>query len=415
MPSFVQRVTDVHRPDIVTPVTISHGITEFFSIAFPPIIPILVADLEITYGQAGLLVTVFFIMYSLFQLPAGVIGDYIGKTRLMLFGLVSMVGGIAFAGFAPNYETLIVAQAIAGVGGSTFHPTGMSIISDVETNETEGKAMGVFGFGGTLGTMAAPLVIGGIGELFGWRIALLVGATLGGIMTVFVLNLFVTASFSTSESLRPDGGSTLQERGDTLRKAMAFLTTRRIALLFLITLFVSLQHRAIQTFTTSYIAAETGVSISISNVAFFMLLLGGSIASLWAGDLADRFDRYYLGIGASLFTAMLVGATLLLMRLSTSLTVEALIPVMIVWFMLIGIAMYVSYPVKNALVSSEATEAYSGSLFGIIQTGSALGSAGGPAIFGFLATELGVASAFPMIAGASLILSLLFLLLMVLH
>ena len=406
----IRRVLAVSRPRVVGPVTVGHGINEFFAIVIPPIIPLLVSDFGITYGEAGFLLTIFFVMYSIFQLPAGVLADRIGKIRIMIVGLVAMAGAILFASFADNYGMLLVAQTLAGIGGSTFHPTGMSIISDVETRETEGKAMGVFGFGGALGTMSSPLIVGGLAAIAGWRIALLGAALLGITITVLTVP-FLIASESTGSSLRTDGGQSapLRDLLHPLKGLIDVPITRGVVLLFLITLVLSLQHRAIQTFTTSYVAAETGASTSVGNLAFFTLLLGGSLASLWAGDLADRFDRELLGIGAAVATAILVSATLLVTHLFGGLPIELLIAVLALWFAVIGVMMYASYPVKNALVSEKADSASSGSLYGIIQTASAAGSASGPAIFGALATEWGVVAAFPAIAGVSLVLALLFL------
>ncbi len=404
----LRRVTDVSRPRIVAPITAGHGINEFFAIVIPPIIPLLVTDFGVTYGQAGVLLTVFFVMYSLFQLPAGVVADRIGKNRLMLVGLVGMTGGIGLAGFAPNYELLLVAQAIAGISGSTFHPAGLSIVSDVETAETKGKAMGVFGFGGTVGTMAAPLVVGGLAALAGWRIALVGAAVLGGGMTLVVAYFILTLSADTESVVRADGGRGSADWIRSAREAASALATRDIGVLCLITLVMSLQHRAIQTFTTSYVAAETGATVSISNLAFFTLLVGGGVASLGGGELADRTNRYYLGIGAALATAGLVGATVFVTNLTVVLSSVVLIAVLVGWFAIIGAMMYLSYPVKNALISERARAAHSGSLFGVVQTGSAIGSASGPAVFGVLATEWGLIAAFPAIAGVGLVLAALF-------
>ena len=402
-----RRVTEVSRPRIVGPITASHGINEFFAIVIPPIIPLLVTDLGITYGQAGLLLTVFFAMYSLFQLPAGFVADRIGKNRLMLGGLAGMSGGIALAALAPNYELLIVAQAMAGISGSTFHPTGLSIISDVESGDTEGKAMGVFGFGGTIGTMAAPLVVGGLAALAGWRVALFGAALLGGAMTILIAYFLVRFAESTP-SVRTDGGRTTSDWARMVRRSARALATRDIGILFLITLVMSLQHRAIQTFTTSYVAAETGAAVSVSNLAFFTLLVGGGVASLWGGELADRMNRYHVGIGAALATAVLVGASVFLTDLTAGLPAVVLIGVLVVWFAVIGAMMYMSYPVKNALISERARESHSGSLFGVVQTGSAIGSASGPAVFGLLADRWGVVAAFPAIAAVGLLLAGLF-------
>jgi MFS family permease len=399
---------EVTRPHIVGPITVSHGINEFFAIVIPPVIPFLVTDLGISYSQAGFLLTNFFIMYLLFQLPAGAVADLIGKTRLMIAGLIGMSAGIFLAGLAPNYEMLLVAQAITGISGSTFHPAGLSILSDVEDPDTEGKAMGVFGFGGALGTMAAPLVVGGLAALADWRIALSGAALLGGGMTIVIAYPLVTLSSGSRASSRSDGGWNPRNRLQSLRDSVTALATHDIGILCLITVISSLQHRAIQTFTTSYVASETGASVSISNLAFFTLLGGGSIASLWAGELADRMNRVYLGIGTALATAALVGTILFVAQLARGLPFSLLIVVLAIWFALIGSMMYANYPVKNALVSERASEAHSGSLFGIVQTSSAIGSASGPALFGIIATKWGVVTAFPAIAGASLLIVLLF-------
>ncbi len=408
MSNPLQRVTDVSQPQTVAPITISHGINEFFAIVIPPIIPLLVSDIGISYGQAGFLLTIFFAMYSLFQLPAGLVADRIGKNRLMITGLVGMATGIVLAGVAPNYEFLLVAQAIAGISGSTFHPTGLSIISDVENADTKGKAMGVFGFGGTLGTMTAPLLVGGLAAVAGWRIALTGAALLGGVMTLVVAHLLFRSADVSLPTVQTDGGQVTTDWLQVARETITALATRDIGLLCVITLVMSLQHRAIQTFTTSYVAAETGASVSVSNLAFFTLLVGGGVASLWGGDLADRMNRYHLGIGAAIATATLVGATLFVTQLSTTLPSTLLIGVLVVWFAIIGASMYLSYPVKNALISERANDSFSGSLFGVVQTGSALGSASGPAVFGVLATEWGVIAAFPAIASAGLLLAILF-------
>jgi hypothetical protein len=42
------RMTTVSRPRVVGPITVGHGVNEFFSIVLPPIIPLLVSDLGIT-------------------------------------------------------------------------------------------------------------------------------------------------------------------------------------------------------------------------------------------------------------------------------------------------------------------------------------------------------------------------------
>lgn len=400
IPDRLRSVVTVGRPWVVAPVTVGHGVNEFLSIVLPPVIPLLVADFGISYSQAGFLLTVFFLMYLLFQLPAGILGDRIGQSRLIVVGLLAMALGIGVASVAQTYGMLLVAQAIAGIGGSTFHPAGMSIISDVEGAATEGRAMGVFGFGGAIGTMTAPVVVGGLAAVAGWRIALGGGAALALAITLLSGPALLRARGGDKATPATDGGqkrSASTRLRATLSAARVPITTR-IVVLFCITLVLSMQARGIQTFTTAYVSTETGSSLAAGNFSFFTLLVGGSLASLWAGGLADRVDRGKLGAVVSGATALLVAGNLVVVPLLSDLPQLVVLAVLSGWFALIGVGVYAAYPVKNALVSTEAEVASSGSLFGLIQTASAIGSAAGPAVFGVVATRWSVEAAFPSIA-----------------
>jgi MFS family permease len=192
--------------------------------------------------------TVFFLMYLLFQLPAGILGDRIGQSRLIVVGLLAMALGIGVASIAETYGTLLVAQAIAGIGGSTFHPAGMSIISDVEGTGTEGRAMGVFGFGGALGTMAAPVVVGGLAAVAGWRIALAGGAALA--LGITLLSGPALLRARGADKTATDGGreQSASARFRAVLAAARVPITARIVVLFCITLVLSMQARGIQQF-----------------------------------------------------------------------------------------------------------------------------------------------------------------------
>lgn len=403
----LRRAVAVGRPRVVGPVTVGHGVNEFLSIVLPPVIPLLVTDFGITYGEAGLLLTVFFLMYLLFQLPAGILGDRIGGARLIVVGLLAMVVGVGIASTAESYGMLLAAQAVAGIGGSTFHPAGMSVISDVEGATTEGRAMGVFGLGGTLGTMASPVIVGGVAAIAGWRLALGVAAVLGLIVTGLAGPALLRARGDGNGSIVPDGGrsQTVAGRLRAVIENAGLVGGWPVVVLFAVTMMLSMQTRGILTFTTAYVSTETGLSVLAGNLSFFGLLVGGSLISVPAGGLADRLNRPRLGMVLGAGTAMIVGATAIAVPILSELPRPALVAVLAIWFATIGGIVYALFPLKNALVSSRAEKASSGGLFGLIQTASAIGSASGPAVFGILATRWGVGAAFPAISvtGAALV------------
>lgn len=430
MKQLLSEYRKIKRPRNVGLISVSHGINEFYGLAFPPIIPILVTDLGISYTQAGLLLTVFYVMYSVFQLPAGIVGDRIGKARLLIWGLLGMAAALVLASTAQTYEMLLVAQGIMGISGSTYHPAGMAMLSDTETKETEGKAMGVFGLGGMIGVASAPIIIGGLASVIGWRTALAVAAALGFVVTV-VFKFSYRTPTQTQRTVEDGGTREIVENSETktiadgerdaksptdeseasgpfdrrgpgakswLHEVFGFELTANIAFLCLVVLLVSLQIRSIQTFATSFLVDGVGRSTSTANGIFFVMLAASAVSSIWVGGLADRFDRGLLGVVAAVATSVLLFAVFVVFLLEAAIVGWLLTGLLGLVFGLLGLAVYGCTPIKNAIISEYASADSSGSLFGVTQTASAVGSAAGPVTFGHISTEFGIGYAFPMIA-----------------
>ena len=53
----------------------------------PVLVPIM-REFQLSYAQAGLLATAFFYAYTFMQLPAGVLGDWIGKKAILVLAPV---------------------------------------------------------------------------------------------------------------------------------------------------------------------------------------------------------------------------------------------------------------------------------------------------------------------------------------
>lgn len=395
----VSRYLEVDSPRLVLLISGAHGINEFFSVALPPILPLLVTDFGISYAEAGFLVTVYFVMYTLFQLPAGFLADRVDKRWPIVAGMVLLSAGMGLAATAETYPILILSQMLAGIGGSTYHPAGMSLVSDVETVDTEGKAMGLHGLGGIVGTMLAPLLVGGIASLRDWRTALTVVAGVGVLYALGFLLLFreppTPEQVGTPAEESIDGGSVepLSQRiRSTVDGAVQLLFSWPVLGLITAKIAFGLQFGAVRTYTTSYVFATAGESASVANVVFFVLLAGGGIASIWFGGLADEIDRRFLLPATFLFAGVLVASTVLLPP-------DPLI--LLGWFFIVGMAVYAGLPVMNTLVSQYASRDSSGGLFGVTQTASALGSATAPILFGAIATRRGLSVAFPTIAVVS--------------
>lgn len=393
------RLFGVANPRQVWLVSGAHGINEFYSVALPPILPLLVADFGISYSEAGVLLTVFFATYSLFQLPAGILADRIGQRWLLATGMIVLSAGVLAAAAAQRYETLLLAQALGGVGGSTYHPSGMSLISDLERGTTEGKAMGIHGLGGVVGTALAPAMIGGIAVLVDWRTALAVAAVVGVAYAVGFLVLFREG---VGPEARADGGSSPAGRTwwTRLSDQVTIPLARWVGVLFVANLAIATQIGAVRTFTTSYLVDAAGLSTSLANGVFFVTLVGAGLSSLGGGILADSVDRSTLGIGLMAASAVVFLGTGLIPQYPV---------LLIAWFFLLGVIVWAAVPTMNALTSSYSERSFSGSLFGVMLTAGSIGSAGGPLLFGVAAEQVGLRAAFAVLAGVSAVGAVAFL------
>ncbi|MEF8877750.1 MAG: MFS transporter, partial [Haloarculaceae archaeon] len=398
------RLFSVSNPREVWLVTVAHAVNEFYSVALPPILPLLVDDFAISYGEAGALLTVFYVTYSVFQLPAGALADRVGQRWILAVGMVVLSGGILLAAGAGDYRTLVAAEVLAGIGGSTYHPAGMSIISDLEGSTTEGKAMGIHGLGGVVGTALAPALVGGLAALFDWRLALTVGAAVGLVYGLIFLALFrdvpgpaVEADGGPEPDAEPDRGpaghgSASGNRGASTRTFASVPLERWVAVLFLANLAISTELGAVRTFVTSYLVEHAGTSTGLANGVFFAMLVGAGIASLGAGTLADTMDRRTLGVAAMVASALALAGTAL---------VPAVPVALVAWFFLTGVVMWAALPAMNAITSAYSERGFSGSLFGVMLTAGSLGGAAGPLLFGVAAERFGMGTAFPMVAVVS--------------
>jgi len=392
----------VTHPRQVWLITLAHGVNEFYSVALPPILPLLIQDFGITYGKAGALLTVFFTMYSIFQLPAGMLADRIGQTKLLAAGMMVLGVGLLIVATATDYYMLILGQVIAGIGGSTYHPAGMSLISDLEAGSTEGRAMGIHGLGGVVGMALAPALIGGLASVLDWRTALVGGASVGIVYALLFLLLFNLPSGAESETpVSADGGPDAESVRERIRELVAVPLTLWVAVLFIASFLIALATGAVRTFAPSYLYDVLSESTTLSNSVYFAMLVGAGGASIGGGHLADKLDRTRLIIGILVLSTVVLASTAF---------VPASTFVLVLWFFVLGLVLFAAFPVVNSLTSAYSEAEFSGILFGIMLSASSLGGAVGPLVFGVAAERLGMVVAFPLIAGVFVLAILPFLL-----
>jgi MFS family permease len=94
----------------------------------PPVISTLVHDLDITHEEAGLLMTVYLVVYCLGSLVAGFLSDRFGAKPVMASGL--LLASIAGYFFASNvsYPLMLLSRVIIGWGAAFVYAPGLKFV-----------------------------------------------------------------------------------------------------------------------------------------------------------------------------------------------------------------------------------------------------------------------------------------------
>lgn len=133
-------------------------------------IPSAKQDLGISDANQHWVITAYTLAFGSLLLLGGRIGDYMGRKKIFLIGLVGFAAASALGGVASNQGLLFASRALQGVFGALLAPAALSIISVTFTVPKErAKAFGVIGaISG--GGAAIGLILGGaLTEFFSWR------------------------------------------------------------------------------------------------------------------------------------------------------------------------------------------------------------------------------------------------------
>jgi EmrB/QacA subfamily drug resistance transporter len=120
-------------------------------------------------------VTAYALAFGSLLLIGGRLGDYFGRKRTLIAGLLGFALASAIAGLARSYDVLVAARALQGAFGALLAPSALSILTTTFRDPGErGKAFGIYGAiaggGGAIG-----LLLGGVlTEYIDWRSTLFV-------------------------------------------------------------------------------------------------------------------------------------------------------------------------------------------------------------------------------------------------
>ena len=161
-------------------------------------LPSIQRDLGASAGTVQWVVSGYALAFGLALVPAGRLGDTLGRRRMFMIALSAFVLTSALSGAAPTAALLIGARLLQGAAGGMLVPQNSGLIQELFHGAERGKAFGILGATIGLSTAAGPVVGGLILAAFtgpdGWRWVFYVNVPIGLVALLLAARLVPSSS-----------------------------------------------------------------------------------------------------------------------------------------------------------------------------------------------------------------------------
>jgi MFS family permease len=331
-----------------------HAFTHLYGVALMPLYLLMQKDFKLeSVEKATLLVTIMMATYYLPSYPMGILADRWNRKKLLGWGLA--VNALGFVGLAlsPNYAWAVASVAVAGFGGSFYHPAATAMVARLYPVGT-GRALGLVAIGASAGFFVGPLYTG-------WRAGMLEHA-LGAaawrrpVLELGLIGLVATLAFVwLADNERP-----LEKPRETRAQPDKLFPTGALWFFFLLCAFLlSLRDFAgasMGSLGSLFLQKARGYDPSRTGIALSVLFLASVISNPLFGKFSDR--------GRSRWTMFVLMVAAVVVISVPHTPAGWIVPIFIVY----GFFFLSSYPMTEAAVMESVPDSVRGRVFGVFIT-----------------------------------------------
>lgn len=361
-----------------------HALHDGFTDLIYVLLPVWQTEFALSYAALGVLRMLFAGAMAGLQVPMSLLGKRIGGPLLLALGTAVAGGAYLTIGLTgAGFSVLVIALLVGGMGASTQHPIGSSLVAAAYAGKGSRGPLGTYNFAGDVGKMALPAATAWLLGVMPWRSALGWIGTLGLMTAVFILVL-----------LPPSAGLAPAAQEDDAQQHAAVAQPRQrhgFPILFLIGVLDSGTRMGFLAFLPFVLKAK-GADTPMIGVALTLIFAGGAAGKLACGWLGARVG---------------VLRTVFLTELGTALGIAALtaspLTVGLACLPLIGVALNGTSSVLYGTVPELVPAHRHQQAFGVFYTGTIGGGAIAPLLYGFAGDAFGPTRAVFVVAAVCLL------------
>ncbi|MGW8680658.1 MFS transporter [Streptomyces sp. NPDC055817] len=142
-----------------------------------------------TQGELEWAINAYTLVFAGLLFTAGLLGDRLGRKKVLVFGLVVFGLGSALAAESGSPLQLIIFRAIMGIGAAFVMPATLAVLMNVFERDEQPKAIGIWAGGVGIAIAIGPITGGLLLDHFWWGSVFLVNVPIVIIAVVLMLAL----------------------------------------------------------------------------------------------------------------------------------------------------------------------------------------------------------------------------------
>ena len=247
------------------------------------IAPELATAFQTNAASLGVLAATYFYVYTLMQLPTGILADTLGPKRVIVAGgFVAAAGSLLFA-LAPTLSWAIAGRTLTGLGVSVTFIAMLKLFALWYDERRFASLVGLALFLGNLGSMLAGTPLTAVAQITGWRGVFLFTALLSFVVALLCWRLIENEP---SEHRRPI------ERSTVMQGLMAIVRNRRTWPAVVANFGIAGSFFAFAgLWATPYLMSVHGADKILASHHLSAYFLAFAIGCLALGALSDRLAR----------------------------------------------------------------------------------------------------------------------------
>jgi MFS family permease len=257
-----------------------HFVHDGFSDVIYLLLPVWASEMGLSYGQVGLLRTIYSGGMAAFQIPAGLLAERWGEARLLAAGTAVTALAFVAAGLSGGFVALLACLLIGGLGSGVQHPLSSSLVSRAYETGRRRVALGTYNFSGDLGKVAVPAAAALALPWLGWRGAVESYAVVGLVVAVLVLPVLTWLAIGGRPEVVAHAGAPGRS-GWGIRDPRAYVALSAIHV-------VDNSTRTGFLTLLPFLLIAKGSAVAAVGLGLTLVFAGGAVGKFACGALAER-------------------------------------------------------------------------------------------------------------------------------